>query len=103
MPQTPPVVMNGTPQALAPSSQQADSPVIPAQTGTIFNVRRIVDTLETLMTRVTEQEATSDTVTAACRAAGEIRGLLALTLEAEKLRREDAKIQRAEERLRARP
>jgi hypothetical protein len=80
--------------------QAAEPTVLPAQPGTIFNARSIVHTLETLMNRVTEQEATPDTVTAACRCASEISQLLKIHLEAERLRREDEQRRRAEERLR---
>jgi len=75
--------------------------VIPAQAGSIFNAGGIVHTLETLMTRVTEHEATDKTVMAACQCAAQIANLLRLHLEAERLRREDDKIRRAEERLRS--
>ena len=75
--------------------------VLPAQATTIFNARTIVQTLESLMNRVTEHEVTSETVLAACRCSAEISNLLRLHLEAERLQREDEKIRRAEERLRS--
>ena len=82
--------------------QAAESSVIPAQSETIFNARTVVDTLRGLMTRVTEHEVTPETVAAACRCSSEISSLLRLHLDAEKLRREDDKIRRAEQRLQGR-
>ena len=65
-----------------------------------FHAKEIVTTLQDLMVRVTKEEATPATVQAACQCAAQISALLRVHLDVERMRREDDKIRRAEERLR---
>jgi hypothetical protein len=78
-----------TPMATANGVQTPSRAVIPVQPGTIFNAGSIVETLQSLMVRVTQDAVTAETVLAACRCASEISQILRLQLEAEKLRREE--------------
>jgi len=52
----------------------------------IFDTRRVVTTLEGLMTRVTDQNVTPDTVNAACNCADKIVDILRLHLDVERLK-----------------
>ena len=51
-----------------------------------FDTRKVVTTLEGLMTRVTEQNVTPDTVNAACNCADKIVDILRLHLDVERLK-----------------
>lgn len=51
-----------------------------------FDTRTVVKKLENLMDKVTEKEATTDTVNAACNCAGRITELLRLHLEVERMK-----------------
>lgn len=73
MPSDTPVTTNGHTQ-----------PTSPADTS-IFNARSVVQTLERLMIRVTEEECTPATVNAAANCAARITDLLRVHLEAERL------------------
>jgi len=53
----------------------------------IFDTKRVVKTLEGLMTRVTEKDCTPDTVNAACNCADKITDILRLHLDVERLKR----------------
>jgi hypothetical protein len=53
----------------------------------IFDTRRVVQTLEGLMTRVTDTDISADTVNAACNCADKIVDILRLHLDVERLRR----------------
>lgn len=55
--------------------------------GEIFDTRRVVTTLEGLMTRVTNENVTPDTVNAACNCADKIVDILRLHLDVERLKR----------------
>lgn len=57
------------------------------QSGEIFDTRKVVSTLEGLMTRVTDDNVTPETVNAACNCADKITDLLRLHLDVERLRR----------------
>ena len=52
----------------------------------IFDTRRVVSTLEGLMTRVTDTDISADTVNAACNCADKIVDILRLHLDVERLR-----------------
>lgn len=52
----------------------------------VFDTRKVVKTLEGLMTRVTEGQCTPDTVNAACNCADKITDILRLHLDVERLR-----------------
>jgi hypothetical protein len=52
----------------------------------IFDTRRVVTTLETLMNKVTDNEINSNTVNAACNCADKIVDILRLHLDVERLR-----------------
>ena len=56
-------------------------------TGEVFDTRRVVTTLEGLMTRVTDNNVTPDTVNAACNCADKIVDILRLHLDVERLKR----------------
>ena len=56
-------------------------------TGEMFDTRRVVNTLEGLMTRVTERDVSPDTVNAACNCADKIVDILRLHLDVERLNR----------------
>lgn len=51
-----------------------------------FDTRKVVTTLEGLMTRVTEKDVTADTVNAACNCADKIVDIMRLHLDVERLR-----------------
>lgn len=51
-----------------------------------FDTRNVVNTLENLMTSVTEKNITPDTVNAACNCADKIVDILRLHLDVERLR-----------------
>lgn len=53
----------------------------------VFDTRKVVKTLENLMTRVTDTNCTSETVNAACNCADKITDILRLHLDVERLRR----------------
>jgi hypothetical protein len=53
----------------------------------VFDTRRVVSTLEGLMTRVTEQDVSPATVNAACNCADKIVDILRLHLDVERLKR----------------
>lgn len=55
--------------------------------GEVFDTRRVVTTLEGLMTKVTEKDVSPDTVNAACNCADKIVDILRLHLDVERLRR----------------
>jgi len=50
-----------------------------------FTTRKVVKTLEGLMTKVTEDQVTPETVNAACNCADKITDMLKLHLEVERL------------------
>jgi hypothetical protein len=50
-----------------------------------FTTKKVVRTLEGLMTKVTEEQVTPDTVNAACNCADKITDMLKLHLEVERL------------------
>jgi len=50
-----------------------------------FTTKKVVNTLEGLMRRVTKEEVTPDTVNAACNCADKITDMLRLHLEVERL------------------
>lgn len=52
----------------------------------IFDTRKVVTTLEGLMTRVTDAKVTPDTVNAACNCADKIVDILRLHLDVERLK-----------------
>jgi len=52
----------------------------------IFDTRKVVTTLEGLMTRVTDDNVTPDTVNAACNCADKIVDILRLHLDVERLK-----------------
>jgi len=56
----------------------------------VFNTKKVVKTLESLMDRVTENNVSAETVNAACNCADKIVDILRLHLDVErlKLRRE---------------
>lgn len=56
----------------------------------VFDTRNVVQTLEGLMTKVTTQNVTPDTVNAACNCADKIVDILRLHLDVERLRRKTA-------------
>lgn len=51
-----------------------------------FDTRRVVETLENLMHRVTEKDVSSETVNAACNCADKITDILKVHLEVERMR-----------------
>ena len=51
----------------------------------VFNAKTIVGQLENIMTKVTEEEVSPNTVNAACNCAARITDILKLHLEAERL------------------
>lgn len=53
----------------------------------VFDSKEVVQTLNSLMKRVTEKECTSDTVNAACNCASQITQLLKVHLDVERLKR----------------
>lgn len=59
---------------------------VPAKRDETFDTKRVVKTLEGLMTKVTEQECTAETVNAACNCADKITDILRLHLDVERLR-----------------
>lgn len=52
----------------------------------IFDSKKVVRTLETLMERVTKESCTPETVNAACHCAGKITEILRLHLDLAKLK-----------------
>jgi hypothetical protein len=70
---------------LTPNGQPQATPTQALQP--LFNAREVVQTLHDLMTKVTAQEVSSNTVNAACNCAARICDLLRLHLDAERLRR----------------
>lgn len=57
------------------------------QSDEVFDTRKVVTTLEGLMTRVTDKDVTPDTVNAACNCADKIVDILRLHLDVERLKR----------------
>ena len=53
----------------------------------VFDTRRVVTTLETLMTSVTDKDVNPSTVNAACNCADKIVDILRLHLDLERLKR----------------
>lgn len=53
----------------------------------LFDTRKVVTTLEGLMTKVTDRDVTPDTVNAACNCADKIVDILRLHLDVERLKR----------------
>jgi len=53
----------------------------------IFDTRKVVSTLEGLMSRVTDKDVTAENVNAACNCADKIVDILRLHLDVERLRR----------------
>lgn len=53
----------------------------------VFDTRRVVNTLENLMTKVTDAQVTPETVNAACNCADKIVDVLRLHLDVERLRK----------------
>ena len=60
--------------------------LVPTKNDEIFNTRKVVNTLEGLMTQVTDKNVTPDTVNAACNCADKIVDILRLHLDVERLR-----------------
>jgi hypothetical protein len=58
----------------------------PSESFEKFDTRGVVKKLESLMTDVTKEEATPDTVNAACNCAGRITDLLRIHLEVERMK-----------------
>jgi hypothetical protein len=56
-------------------------------TDEVFDTRRVVTTLEGLMTQVTQRDVSPDTVNAACNCADKIVDILRLHLDVERLRK----------------
>jgi phage terminase large subunit-like protein len=54
--------------------------------GDVFDTKRVVQTLESLMSRVTEKDCTAETVNAACNCADRITQILRLHLDVHRLR-----------------
>ena len=54
----------------------------------MFNAKSVVQTLESLMIKVTDQDCTASTVNAACNCASRITDLLRVHLEVERLNRD---------------
>lgn len=61
--------------------------IAPMDAPEIFDTRRVVTTLEGLMTRVTQDNVSPDTVNAACNCADKIVDILRLHLDVERVRR----------------
>lgn len=61
--------------------------VATAKDENIFDTRKVVNTLENLMTNVTKKDVSPDTVNAACNCADKIVDILRLHLDVERLRR----------------
>lgn len=59
---------------------------VPQKTEEVFDTRKVVTTLEGLMTKVTDKEITADNVNAACNCADRIVDILRLHLDVERLR-----------------
>lgn len=57
------------------------------QISDVFDSKEVVQTLNSLMKRVTEKDCTSDTVNAACNCASQITQLLRVHLDVERLKR----------------
>jgi hypothetical protein len=57
----------------------------------VFDTRKVVTTLEGLMTKVTADQVTPDTVNAACNCADKIVDILRLHLDVERLRSKTTK------------
>lgn len=55
-------------------------------TAEVFDTRKVVNTLEGLMTRVTDKDVTAENVNAACNCADKIVDILRLHLDVERLR-----------------
>lgn len=55
-----------------------------------FDTRKVVTTLEGLMTSVTKEQVTPDTVNAACNCADKIVDILRLHLDVERLRQKSS-------------
>ncbi len=66
---------------------QKSKAATPAERHEIFDTRRVVTTLEGLMTKVTEKDVSPDTVNAACNCADKIVDILRLHLDVERLKR----------------
>jgi len=52
----------------------------------VFDTRKVVNTLEGLMTRVTQEKITPDSVNAACNCADKIVDILRLHLDVQRLK-----------------
>lgn len=52
----------------------------------VFDTRKVVNTLESLMNRVTEKDCTAETVNAACNCADRITQILRLHLDVQRLK-----------------
>lgn len=61
--------------------------VAPAPPPDLFNAKSVVQTLETLMHKVTAEECTPATVNSACNCASRIVDVLRLHVEVERLKR----------------
>ena len=82
MPTLPQTLVNGR------ADESSALPITPPVVETsIFNAKTVIQTLESLMTRVTAEECTPSTVNAACNCAARISEFLRLHLEVERLRR----------------
>jgi hypothetical protein len=57
------------------------------KTEDVFDTRKVVKTLESLMTRVTDQNISPESVHAACNCADKIVDILRLHLDVERLKR----------------
>ncbi len=65
---------------------EAKAPPAPAAQYEAFDTRTVVKKLEQLMTDVTKESATPETVNAACNCAGRITEILRIHLEVERLK-----------------
>ena len=52
----------------------------------VFDTRKVVNTLEDLMTKVTSEKCSAETVNAACNCADKITDILRLHLDVERLK-----------------
>lgn len=66
--------------------QKTESPPSAPATYEAFDTRNVVKKLETLMTDVTREQATPETVNAACNCAGRITEILRIHLEVERMK-----------------
>jgi hypothetical protein len=77
-------------KSLVVKQESQVTPEIKREKG-LFDTRTVVNTLEGLMNRVTEESVTPDTVNAACNCADKIVDILRLHLDVERLNRKSSK------------